>query len=158
MCFALHVRREWRECHQQPVNEEQTRRPDHLTANVCGQKDKRRNEVTHRDALEHARNANVREITLQPAWETELDHRAINEKTKRVQEKSQRKDNHRTPQRVEEKLAATLALLEPSRSRERHRHTDDPKEEREDRVRKGPSIPFRVLEWEIGRASCRERV
>jgi hypothetical protein len=65
------------------------------------------------------------------------------------QEESETEHDGRAAKHAEQKFRVVIPLRLSHRERKGHRHTDDPQEERKDKIGEGPSVPFGVCELRI---------
>src|SRR5260370_3727893 len=116
--------------HHDEVNDQQSQRDDRLRARSGFDKDDRREEVTDRDALQHAGNAHRREMKVRKAGE----------------EFSEQEDNHRAIENLEKEGLEFVTSLDALTKAERDRYADDEQKEWKDQVSWRPAIPFSVFQ------------
>ena len=73
---------------------------------------------------------------------------------KAVQEQPEAEDYRRTAQHVQHQVLFVRPLLHPFGERKRHRHADDPEEERKDEICKRPPVPCGMPELGIDVTPC----
>jgi hypothetical protein len=71
-CFAIHDDRIRREFHQQPIHHEQANGDADLPVSIRPKINRDRNQITNRDALQHAGDAHGGKITVQPLAQSEF--------------------------------------------------------------------------------------
>ena len=119
--------------HQQPVNNQQSDRDDDLRPDFRVQKNDRSKEITDGDALQHAGNANSRELKIRKACE----------------KNSQRENDQRAPDDLQVKIALAAAAFNATAKREWNRHANDEQEKRKDEIGGRPAMPLRMRERPI---------
>src|SRR5713101_981509 len=116
--------------HQNEIDNEKSKSDDRLRARPGFNENDRREEVTNRYALQHARNPNRREMKVRKAGE----------------EFSEQEDNHRAIKNLEKEGLEFVTTLDALTKAERDRYADDEQKEWKDQVSWRPAIPFSVFQ------------
>ena len=125
-------------CHQQPVGDKQGERDQELSSDLSRQEDKRRNQVTERDPLQHSGNPNCRQLKIR----------------KRVEKQAETKNDRRAFDDFEIQVALTCALFDATRKCERDRYADNKQKEWENEIRGRSAMPFRMLQRPVDAGPC----
>ena len=133
-----HVSRRCQSRHHDAVNNEQCYGNQKLCPDLRRQKDQRRYQVTDRDPLQHAGDADGSELKI---W-------------KAVEKQSEAKNDRGAFDYLEIQVTLDSSLFNTTRKRKRDRNADDEEEEREDEIGRRPTMPLSVFQRPVDTGPC----